>query len=131
MPLRLLPINETLNLKCDSATFIATLDGNCCKTKESLLKEFAVVFKFPKYYGNNFDALKDCLIDLEWLGVDHIYLLIIHPALICAEETDNQPKEIFIRVLKNVLAAYNHNPIHFHLIAEKSFLHQITPHKIA
>ncbi len=113
-------------MKCDNATFIATLDGNRCKTKELLLQEIAAVFKFPGYYGKNFDALLDCLTDLEWLGVDHIYLLIIHPALICSDEKETLPKEKFNDVLKEVLVAYHHNPIHFHLMAEKSFLNLLT-----
>lgn len=130
MSLHLLPINETLSMRCDNATFITTLDGNRCKTKEFLLNELAAVFKFPKHFGQNFDALYDCLTDLEWLGVDHIYLLIIHPALICSDEKDNEPKEVFDSVLKEVLTAYEQNPIHFHLIAEKSFLNLITPSSI-
>lgn len=130
MPLHLLPINEPISLKCDNATFITTLDGNRCKTKELLLNELAIIFKFPKHFGQNFDALYDCLTDLEWLGVDHVYLLIIHPALVCSDEKDNHPKELFDNVLKDVLTSYQHYPIHFHLIAEKSFLNLITPNSI-
>lgn len=127
MALQLLPINESFNLKCDNASYMLTLDGNRCKTKEMLLKELASIFKFPKHFGHNFDALYDCLTDLEWLGVDHIYLLVIHPALICADEKDNEPKEIFDAVLTDVLKSYLHSPIHFHLIAEKSFLKIVNP----
>jgi hypothetical protein len=127
MALQLLPINESFNLKCDNASYMITLDGNRCKTKEMLLNELASIFKFPKHFGQNFDALYDCLTDLEWLGVDHIYFLIIHPALICADEKDNEPKEIFDVLLMDVLKAYQHNPMHFHLIAEKSFLKIINP----
>jgi hypothetical protein len=64
---------------------------------------------------------------LEWLGVDHIYLLITYPALICSLENEYKSKEIFDAVLKDVLEAYKTNPIHFHLIAEKSFLQLINP----
>ena len=127
MSFHLLPINNPFTMKCDQSTFMATLDGNRCKTEELLLQELASVFNFPDYFGNNFDALYDCLSDLEWLGVDSIYWLIIHPALICSEETNAESKEVFDAVLKDVLEAYRHNPIHFHLIAEKSFLQQITP----
>ena len=127
MSLHFLSINESFTLKCDHATFMVTLDGNRCKSEKLLLQEFASVFKFPGHFGENFDALYDCLTDLEWLGVDHIYWLIIHPALICSEETNSDSKEVFDAVLKDVLEAYRHNPIHFHLIAEKSFLKQITP----
>jgi len=130
MSLQIFPINEPLHFKCDNATFMATLDGNRCKSESALLKELGDIFRFPEYYGHNFDALFDCLTDLEWLGVDHVYLLIIHPALICADEDNDRAREIFNVILSDVLRTFKHHPIHLHLIAEKSFIHLINPEPI-
>lgn len=118
--------HEPFTLKCDNSTFMATLDGNRCCTEAMLHKELSEVLRFPLHYGKNFDAMYDCLTDLEWLGVDAIYFLITHPTLICCEE-ENHSEELFKDVLRSVLENYKHHPIHLHLISEKSFLHLITP----
>ena len=122
MSLSLTQINNIITLKGNNATFFATLDGNRCRTEKALLHELAMVFRFPEPQTGNFDTLFDCLTDLEWLGVDSIYLLIIHPALICADQESKRPLETFLHILKDVLAEFQQHPIHFHLIAEKSFL---------
>jgi RNAse (barnase) inhibitor barstar len=56
--------------------YIAVLDGTDCKTLKSFLKEIGKAFKFPSYYGQNLNALNDCLNDLEWLDKPN-YLLIV------------------------------------------------------
>jgi len=126
MSIHLHTSHEQFSLKCDNATFLATLDGNRCRTEAALHSEISEVLRFPDYYGRNFDALYDCLTDLEWLGVDAIYFLITHPALICCEE-ENHSEELFKDVLRQVLENYQQHPVHFHLISEKSFLLLITP----
>jgi Barstar (barnase inhibitor) len=52
-------------------------DGTEMTDKELLMQEFAVVLNFPGYFGANWDALADCLSDVEWLedGVTHGVLL--------------------------------------------------------
>lgn len=38
-----------------------------CKGKDDLLRRIAATLAFPKIFGANWDALADCLGDLEWL----------------------------------------------------------------
>ena len=44
------------------------LDG--CEDKASLLRAFAQAFNFPDGFGHNWDALADCLGDLDWLPAE-------------------------------------------------------------
>ena len=53
--------------------------GKKCATAPHLFDEFAAAWQFPCYFGENWDALLDCLCDLEWLLGD-AYLLIITEA---------------------------------------------------
>jgi hypothetical protein len=43
------------------------IDGRRCGTKRALLNELARVLAFPTHFGRTWDALEDCLTDLEWL----------------------------------------------------------------
>jgi len=56
--------------------YIAVLDGSRCQTMKAFLKEMGRVFKFPSYYGQNLNALNDCLNDLEWLDKPNYILFI-------------------------------------------------------
>lgn len=41
------------------------LDGKIIDSKETLHSRISEKFSFPEYYGNNLDALYDCLTDIK------------------------------------------------------------------
>jgi Barstar (barnase inhibitor) len=47
--------------------------------KAQLLKNLAVAFGFPDWFGHNWDALEDCLTDLSWRDASAHVLLIENP----------------------------------------------------
>lgn len=53
--------------------FTATITGNNDK-KEDLFFELKEKLLFPDYFGNNWDALYDCLCDLNWINASKIIL---------------------------------------------------------
>jgi len=63
------------------------IDGKNIGRKEQLMNAVATALHFPKHFGNNWDALEECLTDLEWVDAegyliyyDHIdALLTAHP----------------------------------------------------
>ncbi len=50
--------------KPDLSTVYLILDGNNILTKQDFLREIGALLKFPDYYGNNWDALEECLGDI-------------------------------------------------------------------
>ncbi|WP_378187393.1 barstar family protein [Aquimarina sp. W85] len=57
--------------------FITAIDGNQCKSVKDFVVEIGRAFSFPDYYGENLDALNDCINDLDWILKDN-YILIIN-----------------------------------------------------
>ena len=57
-------------------TYVAYIRGDYCKNKELFLHDIAVALRFPFYFGNNWDALDECLCDLEWLHFRKIMIVI-------------------------------------------------------
>lgn len=58
---------------------IFEVDSNEISTKEQLLASIAEAMCFPDYFGGNWDALDECLRDMEWLPASG-YLLIVRNA---------------------------------------------------
>ena len=56
-----------------------TLDGNIISDAAMVHDYLIEMLEFPEYYGNNLDALHDCLADLE-----HIDITITAPKEDCA-----------------------------------------------
>jgi hypothetical protein len=85
--------------------FVArTLEGRRCRTKRTLLDELARAFEFPAHFGWNWDALEDCLTDLDWLPGEG-YRLVVRAAdrLLARDETSYAT---FIALLADVGRAW-------------------------
>lgn len=54
--------------------------------KPAALDELSLAFDMPRWFGHNWDALEDCLTDLEWLP-RHGIILIMEGTLATAEDT--------------------------------------------
>ena len=58
---------------------VVELDGAAVRTRDSFLAALSTALSFPHYFGKNWDALQDCLTDLEWLTANS-YVLIFRSA---------------------------------------------------
>lgn len=68
---------------------LLVLEGACMSNLEGLYGEFERVFELPEYFGRNFNALEECLSDLEWLdGSGYIVFIKDADALLCEEQQD-------------------------------------------
>lgn len=54
---------------------VLRLDARRCPDKDDLLKALGEALSFPDYYGNNWDALEECLFDLSWWAGPVIVLI--------------------------------------------------------
>ena len=52
-----------------SGAYVSYLRGKRCQTEDSFFKEISASFQFPDYYGENWDALWDCL-DGDYCPID-------------------------------------------------------------
>jgi hypothetical protein len=67
---------RSLQNSSSSKVVARLIRGLKAKTTGALFDEFAAALQFPCYFGENWDALNDCLNDLEWLPGDSYVLCI-------------------------------------------------------
>jgi len=75
------------------------IKGRHCRTPANLFEEFAQVLEFPDYFGHNWDAMEECLADLEWLPAKGYILLITDAGCVLPE--DEEEYETFLEVLRD------------------------------
>lgn len=64
----------------DNGFVCRRLDLADCAGKSDLLRRFATALDFPDWFGQNWDALDDCLGDLSWLPAAGYVLVLEHAA---------------------------------------------------
>lgn len=52
------------------------IDAGRFRRKNEFLDGFARALQFPSYFGRNWDALEDCLTDLNWFGEEGLLIAI-------------------------------------------------------
>lgn len=70
---------------CLPGFHIASIDGKRCKTKEALFEEFGSRLRFPEYFGRNWDALDECIRDLEWIRAVGYVIVVVHAESLLVE----------------------------------------------
>lgn len=78
---------STLQRKKHAA--VRLIRGKDCIAKAELLREFARALDFPPYFGGNWDALEDCLTDLEWLSSEAFVLILTNADLILKNDPES------------------------------------------
>ena len=74
------------------------------KSKSAVLNKIGRALKFPQYYGKNFDALNDCLTDLEWLPANGYVFFIDGAQAFHAADPKNH--SILLEVLQSAAEAW-------------------------
>ena len=77
---------------------VRTIQGKKCRTPSGLFGEFARALAFPDYFGHNWDALEECLADLEWLPAKGYILLITDTQAVLPE--DEEEYETLLEILE-------------------------------
>jgi len=80
---------------------IVELDCKFVNTKYDIFNIFSETLNFPDYFGDNWDALEECINDLEWLKSKNMVILISNITHIKAKE--------FLKTFIDILVdAHNH-----------------------
>jgi len=81
---------------------VRVIRGSHCESYERLHGEIAAALQFPYYYGENWDALDECITDLEWAPGNY-YLLHVS-TVEHVLPSDPASFNVFLRIL---VAAHN------------------------
>ncbi len=86
---------------------VKTISGVKCKTKAGLLDECARALSFPDYFGHNWDALEECLADLEWLPAQGYLLVVTDADQVLTRPDEEDDYETFIEILSEAGEAWS------------------------
>lgn len=77
------------------------LNGVRMSNQAELFQEFKVKLQFPDYFGSNWNALDECLADLDWLDWSD-YLVVIESgnSVLCDEEVE--VREMLDKILTDI-----------------------------
>jgi RNAse (barnase) inhibitor barstar len=79
---------------------VVEVDGTAARTLESFFNVLSEALNLPDYFGRNWEALKDCLEDLEWLPGDSYLFIFRNADQLFSDEPIE--REAFLRILNLV-----------------------------
>ena len=91
----------TLQRQAHGRVATRVLRGGKMRTTAGLFDEVAAALQFPPYFGENWDALDECLADLEWLRAD-AFVLTILDAVRLLDQEGAEPRRIFWETAEHV-----------------------------
>lgn len=80
------------------------IDGAKIARKEQLLNAAATAMRFPSHFGHNWDALEECLTDMEWVDAEGYLLYYDHIDGLLAAHPDQF--ETFIEIVRDAVASW-------------------------
>lgn len=87
------------NTATDLGFKLFRLIGSEIRNKDALFEALNRTMKFPAYFGGNWDALEECLRDLEWSPAEGYVILFEEPMYLFEASCD-----VFVTFLEVVIA---------------------------
>ena len=91
-------------VKVPDGFLVKVMRGSKCRSAEGLFAELAKALEFPDYFGHNWDALEECLADLEWLPAKGYLLFFTDAEQILPD--DEEEFATFLEVLNDAGEAW-------------------------
>lgn len=91
------------------------LYANCAQalTKAEVLDVIASSFVFPKHFGKNFDALRDCLTDLVYQAGPQPGFVIVLEGLPATQKFDKEARETLLDVFRDAAEFWGERKVNF------------------
>jgi RNAse (barnase) inhibitor barstar len=80
------------------------VEGRNIARKEQLLHHVATVLRFPEHFGDNWDALEECLTDLEWVEAGGYVLYYDHIDAFLAAQPEQF--ETLVEILRDAVQSW-------------------------
>ena len=77
---------------------VRVVRGNKSRTVGEFFNEISAALQFPLYFGENWNAFRDCITDLDWID-GSAYLLLISNAPLLLSQADDEDFRVLIRIL--------------------------------
>jgi hypothetical protein len=83
----------------DPCAVVRTIRGRKSRTVASFFDESAAALQFPPYFGENWNAFDEMIVDLDWLAGD-AYLLLVTDAELLLVDADTED----FRILSDIMS---------------------------
>ena len=80
------------------------IEGRSIARKEQLLNAVATALDFPEHFGGNWDALEECLTDLEWVDGEGYVIHYEHIDALLATHPDQF--ETLVEILRDAVESW-------------------------
>lgn len=87
-------------LESSQDTAIRFIRGRKARTLSSCFDEFAASIQFPYYFGENWNAFKDCITDLGWINCGSLVIVVFDADQLLINEPSKE-FEVLVRILQN------------------------------
>lgn len=68
------------------STTVRFVRGNKAKTVNSFFNEVSAALQFPYYFGENWNAFRDCILDLDWISSETLVVVVTDSEQLLREE---------------------------------------------
>ncbi len=80
------------------------IEGKSIARKEQLLNHVATSLRFPDYFGGNWDALEECLTDMEWVDAPGYLIYYDHIDALAATHPDQL--QTFVEICRDAVTSW-------------------------
>lgn len=102
---------KLMHQESQQGTYVVCFQGNCYKDEYMFFCDMASAFRFPEYFGYNWDALDECICDLDWLKFNKVLVVIENYHFMFQNDVKN--KEFVLQCMNNTAEYWNEQNIPF------------------